>query len=51
MSYLADVIEQAFVGRPDLMDYTSTKGSLVSFTRALSNQILTEKQIRVNAIW
>jgi NAD(P)-dependent dehydrogenase (short-subunit alcohol dehydrogenase family) len=33
------------------MDYTSTKGALVSFTRALSNQILTEKQIRVNAIW
>ncbi|KAF5362885.1 hypothetical protein D9758_007047 [Tetrapyrgos nigripes] len=40
----------AFIGRPDLLDYTSTKGAIVSFTRGLSNQIVTEKQIRVNAI-
>ncbi|ESK95688.1 short-chain dehydrogenase reductase family [Moniliophthora roreri MCA 2997] len=40
----------AFIGRPDLLDYTSTKGALVSFTRGLSNQILGERQIRVNAI-
>ncbi|THV00942.1 oxidoreductase, partial [Dendrothele bispora CBS 962.96] len=40
----------AFVGRPDLLDYTSTKGALVSFTRGLSNQILGERMIRVNAI-
>jgi len=40
----------AFVGRPDLLDYTSTKGAIVSFTRGLSNQILADKQIRVNSI-
>ena len=37
----------AFVGRPDLLDFTSTKGAIVSFTRGLSNQILSEKKIRV----
>lgn len=40
----------AFVGRPDLLDYTSTKGAIVSFTRGLSNQIISERQIRVNSI-
>jgi len=39
----------AYVGRPDLLDYTSTKGAIVSFTRGLSNQQL-GKGIRVNAI-
>ncbi|KAH6898094.1 short chain dehydrogenase [Thelonectria olida] len=39
----------AYIGRPDLLDYTSTKGAIVSFTRALSNQII-EKGIRVNAV-
>lgn len=38
-----------YVGRPDLLDYTSTKGAIVSFTRALSNQIVGEG-IRVNAV-
>ena len=28
----------AYVGRPDLLDYTSSKGAVVSFTRGLSNQ-------------
>lgn len=38
-----------FIGRPDLLDYSSTKGAIVAFTRALSNQIL-ERGIRVNAV-
>lgn len=39
----------AYIGRPDLLDYTSTKGAIVSFTRGLSNQQV-GKGIRVNAI-
>lgn len=39
----------AYIGRPDLLDYTSTKGAIVSFTRGLSNQFV-RKGIRVNAI-
>ncbi|KIX03891.1 uncharacterized protein Z518_07444 [Rhinocladiella mackenziei CBS 650.93] len=41
----------AYVGRPDLLDYTATKGgkSVVSFTRGLANQQLS-KGIRVNAV-
>ncbi|POY72177.1 hypothetical protein BMF94_4814 [Rhodotorula taiwanensis] len=39
----------AFIGRPDLLDYTSTKGAIVSFTRGCANQ-LAEKDIRVNAV-
>ena len=39
----------AYIGRPDLLDYTSTKGAIVSFTRALSNQQIS-KGIRVNAV-
>jgi len=38
-----------YVGRPDLLDYTSTKGAIVAFTRALSNQQI-GKGIRVNAV-
>ncbi|KZV76200.1 NAD-P-binding protein [Peniophora sp. CONT] len=40
----------AYIGRPDLLDYTSTKGSIVAFTKGLSNQIVGSKGIRVNAI-
>ncbi|EPY52098.1 3-hydroxyacyl-CoA dehydrogenase [Schizosaccharomyces cryophilus OY26] len=39
----------AYVGRPDLSDYTSTKGAVVSFTRALSNQYAS-RGIRANAV-
>jgi NAD(P)-dependent dehydrogenase (short-subunit alcohol dehydrogenase family) len=39
----------AYIGRPDLLDYTSTKGAIVSFTRGLSNQQIGQG-IRVNAI-
>ena len=38
-----------YIGRPDLLDYTSTKGAIVAFTRGLSNQVVGEG-IRVNAI-
>lgn len=38
-----------YVGRPDLLDYTSTKGAIVAFTRALSNQQI-GKGIRVNCV-
>ncbi|KAL8711330.1 MAG: hypothetical protein Q9220_004227 [cf. Caloplaca sp. 1 TL-2023] len=39
----------AYIGRPDLLDYTSSKGAIVSFTRGLSNQQISFG-IRVNAV-
>ena len=39
----------AYIGRPDLLDYTSTKGAIISLTRGLSNQQL-GKGIRCNAV-
>lgn len=39
----------AYKGSPQLLDYASTKGAIVSFTRSLS-QGLAEKGIRVNAV-
>ena len=39
----------AYQGNPQLLDYSSTKGAIVAFTRALS-QSLVEKGIRVNAV-
>jgi len=39
----------AYKGSPKLIDYSSTKGAIVAFTRSLS-QSLVEKNIRVNAI-
>jgi NAD(P)-dependent dehydrogenase (short-subunit alcohol dehydrogenase family) len=39
----------AYRGNPDLLDYSSTKGAIVSFTRSLSGQ-LAEKGIRVNGV-
>lgn len=39
----------AYIGRPDLLDYTSTKGAIISFTRGLANQFAA-KGIRVNAV-
>lgn len=38
------------VGRPDLLDYTATKGAIVAFMRALSNQVVGDKGIRCNAV-
>lgn len=39
----------AYKGNPKLMDYSSTKGAIVSLTRSLS-QSLAEKKVRVNAV-
>ena len=39
----------AYQGNPSLIDYSATNGAIVSFTRALSNQ-LAEQGIRVNAV-
>ena len=39
----------AYAGQDDLIDYSSTKGAIVSFTRAMANSLV-EKGIRVNAV-
>ena len=39
----------AYKGNPELLDYSSTKGAIVAFTRSLS-QALADKKIRVNAV-
>lgn len=39
----------AYRGSPELIDYASTKGSIVSFTRSLSSSVA-KKGIRVNAV-
>jgi len=39
----------AFRGTPSMVDYASTKGAIVSFTRSLAKQ-LSKKGIRVNAV-
>jgi NAD(P)-dependent dehydrogenase (short-subunit alcohol dehydrogenase family) len=39
----------AYRGHPELLDYASTKGAIVSFTRSLAMN-LADKQIRVNAV-
>ena len=39
----------AYKGSPQLLDYSSTKGAIVAFTRSLS-QSLVERGIRVNAV-
>lgn len=39
----------AFKGAPELLDYSSTKGAIVAFTRSLS-QSLADKKIRVNSV-
>lgn len=39
----------AYKGNPKLLDYSSTKGAIVAFTRSLSESLI-EKQIRVNAV-
>lgn len=39
----------AYRGNPDLVDYSSTKGAIVGFTRALSGQLV-DKGIRVNGV-
>ncbi|KAH9808828.1 3-oxoacyl-(acyl-carrier-protein) reductase [Teratosphaeria destructans] len=44
-----DASVNAYVGRPDLLDYTASKGAVVAFTYGLANQFV-GKGIRVNAV-
>ena len=39
----------AYRGSPSLIDYASTKGAIVGFTRSLSSSLI-EREIRVNAV-
>lgn len=39
----------AYKGNPQLLDYSSTKGAIVAFTRSLSQNLIS-KNIRVNAV-
>ena len=39
----------AYRGSPELMDYASTKGAIVAFTRSLSSNLM-KRKIRVNAV-
>jgi NAD(P)-dependent dehydrogenase (short-subunit alcohol dehydrogenase family) len=39
----------AYRGSPSLIDYASTKGAIISFTRSLASNLI-EKNIRVNAV-
>ncbi|RFU62161.1 SDR family oxidoreductase [Peribacillus glennii] len=39
----------AYQGHPELIDYSATKGAIVSFTRALSNSV-SKEGIRVNGV-
>ncbi|MGP7816439.1 SDR family oxidoreductase [Niallia sp. 01092] len=39
----------AYIGRDNLIDYSATKGAIVSFTRALANNVV-DRGIRVNAV-
>jgi len=39
-----------FIGHPKLIDYTATKGAMVAFARALSNNIVGSKGVRVNVV-
>ncbi|GAA6019146.1 hypothetical protein JCM11491_002863 [Sporobolomyces phaffii] len=49
-SIICNASINAFIGREDLLDYTSTKGAIVSFARGLSNQIVGKTGIRVNCV-
>ncbi len=40
----------AYRGSPALVDYASTKGAIVAFTRSLAGQLLKSRNIRVNAV-
>lgn len=40
----------AYKGNPALIDYASTKGAIVAFTRSLSQALWQQRKIRVNAV-
>lgn len=40
----------AYKGSPELVDYASTKGAIVAFTRSLAGSLWKQRRIRVNAV-
>ena len=40
----------AYQGNPQLIDYASTKGAIVAFTRSLAKSLFEQKKIRVNGV-
>ncbi len=40
----------AYQGNPGLIDYSSTKGAIVTFTRSLAKSLFEQRKIRVNAV-
>jgi NAD(P)-dependent dehydrogenase (short-subunit alcohol dehydrogenase family) len=40
----------AYQGSPQLIDYASTKGAIVAFTRSLAKSLFEQRKIRVNAV-
>jgi NAD(P)-dependent dehydrogenase (short-subunit alcohol dehydrogenase family) len=46
---LSDLNGHSLKGSPSLLDYSATKGAIVSFTRSLALQ-LAQRGIRVNAV-
>ena len=40
----------AYQGSPQLIDYASTKGAIVGFTRSLAKSLFEQKKIRVNGV-
>jgi len=40
----------AYKGSPQLIDYSSTKGAILAFTRSLSQAVFEQRRIRVNAV-
>lgn len=48
-SIIATSSEKAIVGSEKLLDYSSTKGAIIAFTKSLANS-LTAKGIRVNSV-
>lgn len=38
------------IGKAEMVDYTSTKGAIIAFMRAMSNQLVGDKGIRCNAV-
>ena len=40
----------AYQGSPQLIDYASTKGAIVAFTRSLAKSLFEQKKIRVNGV-
>ena len=40
----------AYQGSPGLIDYASTKGAIVAFTRSLAKALFEQRKIRVNAV-